>query len=171
MIVGDGPDRGRLKALVGFLEIRDRVKLAPYMPQEELRGTFRRAAVFVLPCIFPLDGNVDVIPLVLLEAMAMGRPVVSTPISGIPELIQHGVNGLLAPEKDDEALAEALAALLTDPSLAARLGAAGREMVRSRFNVAVNAGELAEILRSEVPALRGEGARCRPARSPSALHT
>jgi colanic acid/amylovoran biosynthesis glycosyltransferase len=173
VVVGDGPDRGRLEALVRFLDLGGRVTLAPYMPQEELRGLFQRAAVFTLPCIFPLDGNVDVIPLVIQEAMAMGRPVVSTPISGIPELIEDGVNGLLAPEKDDEALAEALAALLTDAQLAARLGAAGRETVRSRFDVAVNAGELAAILRREVPELTGEEApspAARPLR-PSRLTT
>jgi glycosyltransferase involved in cell wall biosynthesis len=171
-IVGDGPDHRRLAELVDLLDLNDRVKLIPYMPQEELRQLFQQAAVFTLPCIFPLDGNVDVIPLVLQEAMAMACPVVSTPISGIPELIQDGMNGLLAPEKDDEALAEALAALLTDAALAARLGAAGRETVRSRFDVAVNAGELAEILRNEVPELGQEAARCQQAaRTPSALRT
>src|SRR5262249_50035853 len=112
LIVGDGPDRAKLEELIRLLDLSGRVTLSPYQPQEELRKLFLQAAVFTLPCIFPLNGNVDVIPLVLQEAMAMGRPVVSTPVSGIPELIRDGVNGLLAPEKDDEALAQALARIL-----------------------------------------------------------
>lgn len=153
MIVGDGPDRARLEALVRRLDLPDQVHLMSYQPQEELRLLFGRAAVFTLPCIFPLDGNVDVIPLVLQEAMAMARPVVSTPISGIPELIKDGVNGLLVPEKDHEELANALERLLADPELAGRLGAAARETVARGFNVSRNAAELVEILRQEVPEL------------------
>jgi glycosyltransferase involved in cell wall biosynthesis len=153
VIVGDGPDRAKLEALITALGLHDRVTLAPYMPQEELRELFREASIFTLPCIFPLDGNVDVIPLVLQEAMAMGCPVASTPISGIPELIQDGLNGLLVPEKDHEALAEALARLLEDPDLACRLGTAARETVTRYFDVAANAAELAGILRREVSEL------------------
>jgi glycosyltransferase involved in cell wall biosynthesis len=153
LIVGDGSDRGRLEELVEELELGKHLTLAPYRPQEEIRRLFQEAAVFALPCIFPLDGNVDVIPLVLQEAMAMEQPVVSTPISGIPELIQHGNNGLLVPEKDHEALAAALEALLADTELSRRLGVAGRETVRSHFDVAANGRALAEIFRCEVPAL------------------
>jgi glycosyltransferase involved in cell wall biosynthesis len=164
LIVGDGPDRGKLEALVGWLNLNDLVTLATYKPQEELRALFEEAAVFTLPCIFPLNGNVDVIPLVLQEAMAMSRPVVSTPISGIPELIRHGENGLLAPEKDHEALADALERLLTDQEMAERLGMAARDTIVQRFDVARNGAALAEILCCEVPALR-DGRR----ESPGAL--
>jgi glycosyltransferase involved in cell wall biosynthesis len=153
LIVGDGPDRLRLTELITLLKLEDQVSLIPYRSQEELRVLYRNAAVFALPCIFPLDGNVDVIPLVLQEAMAMARPVVSTPISGIPELIQEGVNGLLAPEKDHEALAEALARLLTDHGLAQRLGRAGRETVERHFDLTTNGSQLARIISGEVPEL------------------
>ena len=91
LIVGDGPDRAKLEELTGLLGLEQHVTLSPYRPQEELRCLFQQAAVFTLPCIFPLNGNVDVIPLVLQEAMAMARPVVGTPVSGIPELITDGV--------------------------------------------------------------------------------
>lgn len=154
-IVGDGPDRPKLEDLVAFLGLGDRVTLAPYRPQEELRALFQQAAIFSLPCIILPDGNVDVIPLVLQEAMALARPVVSTPVSGIPELIRDGVNGLLVPERDHEALAEALIRLLNDPALAERLGAAARETVVQQFDVAVNAGELAQLFQREVPPLSG----------------
>jgi glycosyltransferase involved in cell wall biosynthesis len=165
LIVGDGPDHNRLQELIALLRLEEWVTLVTYRPQEELLALFREATVFALPCIFPLDGNVDVIPLVLQEAMALARPVVSTPISGIPELIQHEVNGLLAPEKDHEALADALAAFLTDRDLACRLGAAGRETVRRHFDLAVNAEELARTFGREVPALLVPAAGAAPAAS------
>src|SRR5262249_54503221 len=76
------------------------------------------------------DGDRDGIPNVLVEAMAMGIPVVSTPVSAIPELVEDGVNGLLVPQRDAEALARALARLLEDPALRARLGGAGQDNVR-----------------------------------------
>jgi colanic acid/amylovoran biosynthesis glycosyltransferase len=153
LIIGDGPDRARLASLIERLGLCDDVTLRPYCPQEELRELYRKAAVFTLPCIFPLDGNVDVIPLVLQEAMATALPVVSTPISGIPELIQDGVNGLLVPEKDHEALAEALARVLCDPDEAQRLGSAARETIVRHFDVAANTRKLAALLRSHVPEL------------------
>jgi colanic acid/amylovoran biosynthesis glycosyltransferase len=156
LIVGDGPDRAKLEALVTRLDLAEHVTLASYKPQEEVRELYREAAIFTLPCVFPLNGNVDVIPLVIQEAMAMERPVVSTPISGIPELIRNGENGLLAPEKDHEALADALGLILATPEMAQRLGRAARETIIQHFDVAVNAAALADILRREVPELNSE---------------
>jgi len=79
---------------------------------------------------------------VLVEAMAVGLPVVSTNISGIPELIEHGVSGLLAPQKDARALAEAIAELLAAPALRQKLGSAAREKVCRLFNAEANVLEL-----------------------------
>jgi colanic acid/amylovoran biosynthesis glycosyltransferase len=133
--------------------LRRYVTLEPYKPQEEIRTLLRQAAIFTLPCIYPLDGTVDGIPVVLMEAMATGLPVVSTAVSGIPELVRHELDGLLVPEKDFEALADALSRLLGDPALAQRLGAAARENAVRRFDAAVNAAKMAEVLRAELPEL------------------
>jgi glycosyltransferase involved in cell wall biosynthesis len=85
-----------------------------------------------------------------MEAMAAGLPVVSTAVSGVPELIRHERDGLLVPEKDDEALADALARLLRDPELAHRLGEAARKSAVQRFDGAANAAALAGLFRAEL---------------------
>ena len=85
------------------------------------------------------------LPLVLLEAMARGRPVVATPVGGTPELVTDGETGLLVPPRDPEALAEALRRVLDDPELARRLGEAGRARVAERFTAAEQEQRMLEI--------------------------
>ena len=95
---------------------------------------YRRATVFCLPCRVARDGDRDGIPNVLVEAMACGLPVVTTAVSGIPELVADGVSGLIVPAEDPAALAEALARLQRDPGLAQRLGREAQAVVRERFD-------------------------------------
>jgi glycosyltransferase involved in cell wall biosynthesis len=92
------------------------------------------------------DGDRDGIPNVLVEAMASGVPVVSTRISGIPELIEDGRNGLLVEAGDAVGLSEAIKRLLTDPQLASRLASAGRLTVEREFDLAVNSRRVADLL-------------------------
>jgi glycosyltransferase involved in cell wall biosynthesis len=99
-----------------------------------LKRIYERATVFALPCLVMDNGDRDGIPNVLVEAMAMKLPVVSTNISGIPELVQSGVNGLLVPSKDEARLAEAIASLLDNPGLRRRLGEAARARVIHSFD-------------------------------------
>jgi glycosyltransferase involved in cell wall biosynthesis len=106
--------------------------------QEELRGFYTRATVFALPCQVVENGDRDGIPNVLVEAMAMELPVVSTEISGIPELIEDGVNGLLIPQRDPEALAQAIGQLLNDRELRQAFGRAAREKVCRSFDAKQN---------------------------------
>jgi glycosyltransferase involved in cell wall biosynthesis len=94
-----------------------------------------------------LEQDRDGIPNVLVEAMAAGAPVVATPVSGIPELVEDGVNGLLVTPEDPEALADALMLLHSDHALGERLAAAGRDTVRERFDGERLAGRLAELFR------------------------
>ena len=98
--------------------------------------------MFVLPCITGSDGDRDGIPNVILEALAMQLPVISTQHSGIPEVIKSGVNGLLVPPSDEEALAYAIARLIDDPFLRAQFGQLGRRTVTERFNSMQNVGHL-----------------------------
>lgn len=134
IVSGGGPEQGRVVSLIEALGMEDTVRLCPPVTQEELRKVYEQAAIFVLPCQIAENGDRDGIPNVLVEAMAMGLPVVSTNISGIPELIDHDVNGWLAPQKDPEALADALALLLEQPALRHRLGLAAREKVCRAFD-------------------------------------
>jgi glycosyltransferase involved in cell wall biosynthesis len=122
------------------------VRLHGARTQDELIQVYRKADVFVLAPIVTPNGDRDGIPNVLLEAMATGLPAVSTTISGIPEVIEHGINGLLVPSEDPEAVADALAALLDDPDLRESLGANAAQSVRARFDAAANAEYMASLL-------------------------
>lgn len=120
--------------LISELELEDRVNLPGAVTQEELRDIYQHATVFALPCLVVDNGDRDGIPNVLVEAMAMEMAVISTHISGIPELIEHQVNGLLVPEKNAEAMSDAIERLLQDSALRRRLGKAARQTVCRDFN-------------------------------------
>ena len=117
------------------------------MSQTQLFDEYRKASAFCLPCRVLENGDRDGIPNVLMEAMAVGVPVVSTPISGIPELIHDGVNGLLVPSEDPSALAEAFLRLTDDTRLAADLSRNAQETMEARFNGDKLAAHLASLLR------------------------
>jgi len=134
IVGGAGPCARHVASLIRDLGLEDTVVMRPAVTQEELRQVYQQATLFTLPCQIAENNDRDGIPNVLVEAMAMGLPVVSTDISGIPELIEHGVSGLLAPQKDARALAEAIAELLDAPALRQRLGSAAREKVCRLFD-------------------------------------
>ena len=145
-IIGFGPLQQELEELIGTLELQDCVILAGKMTQDKLIHEYRRADLFVLPCLVADDGDRDGIPNVLVEAMAMRLPVVSTPVSGIGELVDHMQNGLLAAEKDSESLAAAMELLLVEPALRRRLGAAGRRKVMEAFSLDSSTAKVRELL-------------------------
>jgi glycosyltransferase involved in cell wall biosynthesis len=151
-IAGDGPQRTFLEKRAVELGISDRVTLAGYLPHAKLVERYRECDAFALPSIVMGSyGRQDVIPNVLAEAMAVGTPVVATAIAGIPELIDHEQNGLLIPERDPNALADALQRLHGDPATAARLGAAGRSKVEKIWNREHNLDALASLINTYVP--------------------
>ena len=147
-IVGDGPQRPLLEQLIEQHGLQERVELAGALPQERVRKYLERADLFVLPCITARDGDMDGIPVSLMEAMAMEIPVVSTTVSGIPELIENEQSGLLVAEKDVTALADGLQRLLADEARRVRLGKAGRQKIIREFNVHQNADPLAMLFES-----------------------
>jgi glycosyltransferase involved in cell wall biosynthesis len=148
--VGDGPQRAYLESLVEQYDLRDTVKLAGIVFQEKLQDYYRAADMLALPCIIAGDGDRDGIPVALIEAMAIGRPVVSTQVSGIPELVEHGQTGLLVPPGDAEALAEALLTLIRDEPLRQRMGQASREKVVKQFSLDENIAQVAALFVDEV---------------------
>jgi colanic acid/amylovoran biosynthesis glycosyltransferase len=143
-IVGDGPLREELEALASRDGLARTVSLTGPLPHHEVVARLRRAAAFVLPCIVADDGDRDGIPNVILEAMAAAVPVVSTAVSGIPEVVRDGTTGLLVPERDPRAIADAVERLLDDADLASRLGQAARAFVRSEFDLDRNVERLLE---------------------------
>jgi glycosyltransferase involved in cell wall biosynthesis len=136
-----------LQALIDRSGLGERVTLVGKLTQDKVIERYRAATAFVLPCIIADDGDRDGIPNVLLEAMAMGLPVVSTSVSGVPEIIEDDNTGLLIPPGDAAELSKALHSLLTDSSLCGRLGTAGRALVLRSFSNELNLTLLAKLLR------------------------
>src|SRR5438552_168647 len=116
-IVGSGPLKEQLQNRIRELALADRVKLLGARAQDFVSAAYQRATVFVLPCVVTSNGDRDGIPNVLYEAMASGTPVISTPVSAIPELIDSGRNGLLVEQRSPEMLADAIEKLLLDADL------------------------------------------------------
>ncbi len=147
-IAGDGPQRRALEELIERLNLADHIKLLGTRPNDQLAELFSRASVFLMPCVKSPDGDMDGIPVAMMEAMACEVPVVSTAISGIPELLEDGRTGRLAPEKDTEALAQILQELLGDMDKIEQFGKAGRQRVLTDFCISENAAKLRELIRS-----------------------
>ena len=132
-IIGGGPLEDQLRARATELGIDGCVILTGPLPQEEVRRRLARATLFVLPCATEPDGGMDTLPTVIVEAMAAGIPVVSTRLAAIPEMVGHGITGLLVSEKQPTELAGAMAEILRNPDLANRFGRAGKLVAAGRF--------------------------------------
>ncbi|HET6380042.1 MAG TPA: glycosyltransferase [candidate division Zixibacteria bacterium] len=143
-IVGDGPQRGELQARIDHHRLGAQVTITGPMPHPEVLERYRRAAVFVLPCVVTDEGDRDGIPNVILEALASSLPVVTTMVSGIPEVVRDGETGRAVPERDPEALADAIAAILAEPAAALAMAERGRRLVESEFDVDRNVDRLVE---------------------------
>lgn len=145
-IVGDGPLREDLNAQVSERSLGDQVMLVGARPHPEVVNLYRQSHIFVLPCVVADDGDRDGIPNAILEAMASGLAVVSTPVSGIPEVVRDGETGLLVPPGDADALAGAIRRLIEDADLRRRLGDAGRALVTREFDAERNVDRFVEAL-------------------------
>jgi glycosyltransferase involved in cell wall biosynthesis len=148
-VVGGGPDTAKLEALVRENSVGDVFHLVGPRPQEDVTRMMAEATLFVLPSIIAADGQMEGIPVALMEAMATGRAVVSTSISGIPELVENGVNGLLVPHSNAPALADAIQSLLSDPERARQMGARGQQKVRAEFTLQHCVARLLELIDRE----------------------
>lgn len=130
----DGDAAPATRALIEQLDLASAVRFAGTVTQEELLRLHRTSSVFALACRIDDSGDRDGIPNVLVEAMAAGMAVVSTSVSGIPEVVEDGDNGLLVPPEDPAALADALLRLAKDPALAGQLGAAAAHTVAEAWD-------------------------------------
>ncbi|MBL8733713.1 MAG: glycosyltransferase family 4 protein [Planctomycetes bacterium] len=144
-VLGDGPGLGPLRADCQRLGVADLVDFLGPVDSGTVRQELLRADLAVLPCIVADDGERDGIPIFLVEAMALGVPVVTTPISGIPELIVDGDTGFLAAPGSADALAQTLTRALQDPA-AAGIGRRGRAAVHARLDVDDAARQLVEAI-------------------------
>src|SRR4029077_18135889 len=143
--VGSGPLRSALENRAAELSLGECVEFSGEQPQEMVSSVYGRAAIFALPCVVTKDGDRDGIPTVVLEAMASGVPVVSTPVSGIPELIDSFRDGVLVPPNNPLMLADALDRLLSDPELRENLARAARAKIESEFLVEHSSSQLLSL--------------------------
>ena len=139
LIIGQGPQRKRLVRQINQSGLSQQVRIIPPMSQAKLAVHYHKADVFVHPSVVTKKGNRDVIPNVLVEAMASGLPVISTRLSGIQELIRDGENGLLVSSGDPKALAEAISSLMEDSSKREQLVKAAQYTVAGAYNRRKNA--------------------------------
>jgi glycosyltransferase involved in cell wall biosynthesis len=136
-LVGGGPDETSLREHAGRTEFPDCVVFEGAVNQDRIRSLYAAADIFCLPSF------AEGIPVVLMEAMAMGIPCVTTNITGIPELIRNGIDGLLVAPSDVEAQVAALAQLIDDKALRERLSGSGRTRIQERYDLRRNVEQLA----------------------------
>lgn len=141
-IIGEGEEAPKLHALIERHGLQNTVEMCGERPQNEIIAALREAVVLAAPCVIGHDGNRDGLPTVLLEAMALGTPCISTDVTGIAEAVRPEETGLLVPQADPPALANAIERLLDDPALRARLSRNARRLVEEQFDIARNAAQL-----------------------------
>jgi colanic acid/amylovoran biosynthesis glycosyltransferase len=144
-IAGEGPLLGHLQDLARELTIDNRVSFTGFISQEELRDLYYRSHIFVHPSETGPDGNQEGIPNSMLEAMASGLPVFATEHGGIPEAIEHGMSGVLVPERDDEELAWALLNAVEDRHFLSQIARNGADVVREKFDLNAQGRRLEDI--------------------------
>ncbi|MCJ7778666.1 MAG: glycosyltransferase [Sedimentisphaerales bacterium] len=153
-IIGDGPEKKHLEEQIHALNLEDRVELLGPKANDQLIPFYSGACLFFMPAVKTQIGDMDGIPVAMMEAMACEVPIVSTRISGIPELVQHGINGLLVETRDDgrwtmdekQALTDAVECLLSNPDKVRRFGHAARQQVEQNFNVTRTAAQLRQLI-------------------------
>jgi glycosyltransferase involved in cell wall biosynthesis len=143
-LVGEGRARASLENTIRELGLEDYVRLEGACNQERVREIYRESDLFALTSF------AEGVPVVLMEAMAMEIPCLATWITGVPELIRHGVDGWLVPPGDAEPVAEALSYLMDQPALRESMGKSGRARVVERYNLEQNVAHLAEIFRQRL---------------------
>lgn len=154
LIIGTGPLEAPLRAQIDARQLTGRVELLGPRPRNDVLCYMRSAAVCAAPSVVGADGDRDGLPTVLLEAMAVGTPCVSTDVTGIPEAIRDGETGFVVPQHDPVALATASERLLDDPILRVEIAGRARRLVETQFDVRRNAAELRELFLSARSARR-----------------
>ena len=146
-LVGEGPSLPELQAKARALGLDDRLEFTGARQQDDIRAMMVGADMFVLPCVVAPDGDMDGIPVTLMEAMACGCPVISTRVSGVPELVIDELSGLLLAPNDGEAVGRAMVRLVQEPGLVKSLSRGGRARVEEEFDIRESARRLGGFFR------------------------
>jgi len=155
-IYGEGPDEARLRLLIARYRLEDVVRLRGAYDNGELPTILEECISLVVPSIVAPTGDMDGVPTVIYEAMALNRPVIASALSGIPEIVRHGETGMLFTAGDQAELVRCMRTLLDNPAMAESLGAAGRQLMEERHDCRVVAQDLLDGLglgADDVPAM------------------
>ncbi|PIU42071.1 MAG: hypothetical protein COS99_01995 [Candidatus Omnitrophica bacterium CG07_land_8_20_14_0_80_42_15] len=144
-IFGDGPLKEELLGEARELGLEDMIRFVGPVDRNTVLKLLSGSDIFISPCIVAHDGDRDGIPVTIMEAMSAGKAVVSTDISGMPELINTGENGILVPQKDTNKLSQAISKLIEDRSLRRQIGIRARDKIEKEFNLTKNAGALFDL--------------------------
>ena len=147
-IIGEGPLREQLEDYIRTNDLTEIACLYGALEQDAVKEFYRKADVFILPCTMTDDGDRDGLPNVLLEALAVGVPVISTPVSAISELIVDGQTGILVPDQDPEGIAIAVMRLIDTPKLSQSLSTNGRIKVEKEFSISASTDRLVQLFES-----------------------
>ncbi len=140
-LIGDGPERSSIKALISERALNRNITLTGYLNQKEVAERLSQSDILILPSF------AEGVPVVLMEAMACGLPVITTRIAGIPELVQDGQSGVLLPPGDTESLTKQIVELLNDPTHCGEMGKVGRAKIIEDYNTKHEARWLLKIIR------------------------
>jgi colanic acid/amylovoran biosynthesis glycosyltransferase len=144
-VIGDGPERGKMEELVRSKGLAGKVQMVGWAGSQRVREEIVKSRALVLPSF------AEGLPVVLMESLALGRPVITTGVAGIPELVEDEVNGWLVPPGSVEALADAMGKVLKMPAeTLTRMGLTGREKVLREHNAATEAAKLVELIREAI---------------------
>lgn len=161
-LVGDGPLRPQLQKQIEDLGLTDRVQLAGVRPLTEVSAFLKGAAVLVAPSIISEGGDRDGLPTILVEGMALGTPCISTQVVGIPELIRDHETGLCVPPNDAKVLADAIAEMLGNPTMARLLADNARALIESEYDVHRNTARLRDLFAQSIQAVDARHAAHQP---------
>lgn len=145
-IIGSGPLEEHLRSRIDELGLAGVVELAGALSPDQTLSEIANASMLVQPCVRAANGDMDGIPNVLMEAMWLGTPVISTRLSGIPELVEHEMTGLLVEPEDSRGLADAIHRIAIDPGPGEALSRQGKDMVNSNFCISREAKKLSELI-------------------------
>jgi glycosyltransferase involved in cell wall biosynthesis len=143
-IIGGGPDHADLQELINCNNLSQKVELLGVKSENEIKVYLDNSSIFVLPSLS------EGIPVAVMEAMAMRLPVIATNITGLPEIIENGVNGYLVPPKDPEALAEKIIELYKNPGLREKFGKVARKTIEQKFNLQKNITRFEELITAQI---------------------
>ncbi|WP_051677170.1 glycosyltransferase family 4 protein [Maridesulfovibrio frigidus] len=155
-LVGDGPLRTQVESEIAALNLTENVIVHGALPRKEVSELTLQADIAVMASVQGARGDMEGIPVSLMEAMCVGLPVVTTRLSGIPELVEDGVNGFLVPPKQEEPLAQAIQSLIENEELGRTMGSSGREKVLKEFDMRINSRKLVHFFNESINSLNSD---------------